>query len=495
MEKLNKSIRLDGRKIYAAAVLLLFIYYMLKQVNEGLWYSIYCVYYLYLSPVLIAFGLYFSRRGKPLEFKIYTLFCLWLYVSRLLNGDYFLTFDGAAVLDICLSCAFFAVCLVLKPWDRFRYLDWLSIAVGAFYTLVGIAVLYGVILQRELTNPIFYGKLLNFEDLMYRARVLGESSNESVMWFFISFFLLLYLFVRKKKLLWRIVIVPAEAINYLCMVATFSRSGRLAFSAGVALLVGLAALKLPSMKTRSKKAFTAAIVTCAVLPIAYLSFDAAAAGVRLASDTAITLVGDEDTEQETASPAASPAAAAEATPTAAAAATPGAGSEQKGENTETASSQFMYQDSRGLNDSGRFEVYKSIIPTIQREPLRLLRGCKYQDVMGVANTVLKNYKVHFHNTFLQSLAFTGLPGLILCLAFCILLTVKIIRLYFSPAPFELKVLSMILVGSLMYNMLEVSLFYYADIRTHSFFLIAGAVLAWFRDEAHEKVGEERRIRG
>lgn len=150
----------------------------------------------------------------------------------------------------------------------------------------------------------------------------------------------------------------------------------------------------------------------------------------------------------------------------------------------------MYQDNRGLDDSGRFEVYKSIIPTIQREPLRLLRGCKYPDVMGVANTVLKNHKVHFHNTFLQSLAFSGLPGLILCLAFCILMTVKIIKLYFSPAPFELKVLSMILVGSLIYNMLEVSLFYYADIRDHSFYLIAGAVLAWFRDEAHKGAGEE-----
>lgn len=472
MEKLNKSIRLDGRKIYAAAVLLLFIYYMLKQVNEGLWYSIYCVYYLYLSPVLIAFGLYFSRRGKPLEFKIYTLFCLWLYVSRLLNGDYFLTFDGAAVLDICLSCAFFAVCLVLKPWDRFRYLDWLSIAVGAFYTLVGIAVLYGVILQRELTNPIFYGKLLNFEGLMSRARVLGKSSNESVMWFFISFFLLFYLFVRKKKLLWRLVIVPAAAVNYMCMVATFSRSGRLAFSLGIALLTGLAALKLPSLKSRSRQVLAAVILTCAVLPAAYLSFDAAAAGLRLVSAAAVAAVGE--TEQESA-PAATPAPDAESSPETA--------SEQSSENTGTTSNPYVYRDDRGLDDSGRFEVYKSIIPTIQREPLRLLRGCKYPDVMGVANTVLKNHKVHFHNCLLQSLAFTGLPGLMLCLAFCVLMTVKIIKLYFSPAPFELKVLSMILVGSLIYNMVEVSLFYYTDIRANTFYLLSGAVLAWFQDKA------------
>lgn len=480
MEKIRTGSKLDGRRIYAAAALLLFIYYMLKQVNEGLWYSVYCVYYLYLSPVLIAFGLYFSRRGKPLEFKIYTLFCLWLYVSRLLNGDYFLTFDGAAVLDICLGCAFLAVCLVLKSGDRYRYLDWLSIAVGVFYTLVGIAVLYGVILQRELTNPIFYGKLLNFEEAMSRARVLGKSSNESVMWFFISFFLLLYLFVRKKKLLWRLVIVPAGLINYLCMVATFSRSGRLAFSLGVALLTGLAALKLPSLKSQGRRTLAAIALTCAVLPAAYFSFDAAAAGIRLVSTAAVAAVGEEEAEESAVQT--EPSTAAEAAPEAAA-------EEQSAEDSETAANPFMYQDNRGLDDSGRFEVYKSIIPTIQREPLRLLRGCKYQDVMSVANTVLKNYKVHFHNTFLQSLAFTGLPGLILCLAFCILLSVKIIRLYFSPAPFELKALSMILVGSLIYNMLEVSLFYYTDIRTNIFYLIAGAVLAWFRDREAETLDQ------
>lgn len=486
MEKLNKSIRLDGRKIYAAAVLLLFIYYMLKQVNEGLWYSIYCVYYLYLSPVLIAFGLYFSRRDKPLEFRLFTLYCLWLYISRLLNGDYFLTYDGAALLDICLGCAFFAACLVLKPGDRYRYLDWLSIAVGAFYTLVGIAVLYGVILRRELTNPFFYGELLNFEELMSRARVLGKSSNESVMWFFISFFLLFYLFVRKKKLLWRLVIVPAAAVNYMCMVATFSRSGRLAFSLGIALLTGLAALKLSSLKTRGRRTLGAIVLSCALLPAVYFSFDGAAAVLRLASDTAVAMVGEEETETETASSEVSPAA----TPASDAESAPDDVSEQSSEDSGTTSNPYMYQDNRGLDDSGRFEVYKSIIPTIQREPLRLLRGCKYPDVMGVANTVLKNHKVHFHNTFLQSLAFSGLPGLILCLAFCILMTVKIIKLYFSPAPFELKVLSMILVGSLIYNMLEVSLFYYADIRAHSFYLIAGAVLAWFRDEAHKGAGKK-----
>ena len=472
MEKIGTGSRPEGRRIYAAAVLLVFVYYMVQQVNEGLWYSVYCVYYLYLSPMLIAFGLYFSRRNKPLEFKIFTLYCLWLFISRLLNGDYFLTYDGAAMLDICLGCAFFALCLVLEPGDRYRCLDWLSIAVGVFYTLVGIAVLYGAILQRELTNPIFYGKLLNFEEAMSRARVLGKSSNESVMWFFISFFLLLYLFVRKKKLLWRIAIVPAAAVNYLCMVATFSRSGRLAFSAGVALLVGLAALKLPSLKSRSRQVLAAVILTCAVLPAAYLSFDAAAAGLRLVSAAAVAAVGE--TEQESA-PAATPAPDAESSPETA--------SEQSSENTGTTSNPYVYRDDRGLDDSGRFEVYKSIIPTIQREPLRLLRGCKYPDVMGVANTVLKNHKVHFHNCLLQSLAFTGLPGLMLCLAFCVLMTVKIIKLYFSPAPFELKVLSMILVGSLIYNMVEVSLFYYTDIRANTFYLLSGAVLAWFQDKA------------
>ena len=69
----------------------------------------------------------------------------------------------------------------------------------------------------------------------------------------------------------------------------------------------------------------------------------------------------------------------------------------------------------------------------------------------------------------------------LSLAFCLLLSVKIIKLYFSPAPLGMKVLSMILVGSLVYNLLEVSLFYSADIRAFMFYILAGAVLAAYRD--------------
>lgn len=477
MEKIRKSPKLDGRRIYAAAVFLFFVYFMLKQVNEGLWYAFYCVYYLYLCPVLIAFGLYFSRREKPLEFKLFTLFFLWLYISRLLNGDYFLAYDGGAVMDMGLGCAFFAVCLVLNGEDRYRYLDWLSIAVAVFYTLIGIAVLYGVILQRELTNPLFYGQLLNFEELMYRARVLGKSSNESVMWFFISFFLLFYLFVRKKKLLWRIAIVPAAAINYLGIVVTFSRSGRLAFSAGIALLTAMAILKRPELKTQARKVLAAAALTCLVLPLVYLSFDGAAAGIRLASNWAVAAV--DEAEQ------AEPAVQAEPT----AAVMNALLAAEQGSQEAPDDEQHMYQDNRGLDDSERFVVYESIIPTLQREPLRLLRGCKYQGVMSVANTVLKNHKVHFHNFLIQTLAYTGLPGLALCLAFCVLMTVKIIKLYFSPAPFELKVLSMILVGSLIYNMLEVSLFYYADIRAHIFYLIAGAVLACYQDRFPKAAAE------
>ena len=398
MEKIKLPGKPDYTRIYAAAVFVVLLYYLVKHVNEGLWYAIYCVYYLYLIPVLIAFSLYFKSFRKPLEVKLFILYWLWVYISRLLNGDYFLTFDGAIVLDIGLGCVFLTACVALSAKDRICFLDWMSIAVSGYFTLVGLAAMYGVILQRELRNPLFYGELMGFEDRMYRLTVFGKSSNECVMWFFISFFLLIYLFVRKKNLLWRIALTLAGAVNYLCLTMTFSRNGRVAFSIGVALLAALWAMKRRPLKKMSAKILVTAAVVCVVLPVVYLGFNTAAKGVSLVSNFAVAAVGGNDLQEVQ---------------------TDSGEGESAGETP--ADTSLMYQDERGLKDSGRLDIYKSIIPTMQKEPLRLLRGCLNQEIMSVANTVLVKHKAHFHNTFLQVLSFTGLPGFMLSLAFCLLL--------------------------------------------------------------------------
>ena len=71
----------------------------------------------------------------------------------------------------------------------------------------------------------------------------------------------------------------------------------------------------------------------------------------------------------------------------------------------------------------------------------------------------------------------GLPGFALMIAFCVLLLIKGARLFCSAAaPLRWKLLTLPLLGSLLYNMLEVNLFMDTDLRSLSFFLLAGCML-------------------
>ncbi len=450
---------------YAWAVFAAMVFFLVKEIDRGLWYQVYLGYFIYLAPVLIAFSLYLKGLREDWEVRLYMFYCLWVFVSRLLNGDILLSSDLATVLDIGLGCAFLTACLSLDSRDRQRYLDWLSILVAGFITFMSLLSMYGVLLRRELFVPFTGGYMVSFtNDSISRLALFLTHPNESAMWFFISFFLLLYLFVRKKNILWRIAVVIGAALNYLALTATFSRNTEMAFSGCTALLLALWLQKRLGLKKTGKKLICTLAVVCVALPLIYLSFTATAAGIRSASDALVSAAAEqqESAGEETAAESASAV-----------------------ETTET-----TYVDDRGLDDSSRFRIFSSIIPTMEREPMRLLRGTLVNDVMSVANEVWNYNYSHFHNSYLQVLGLTGLPGLALILAFTVLLVIKIVRLYFSDGPLSMKLLSMILVGSFTYNLLETSLFVGMDLRGVIFYMIAGALLAWFGDEAPGAAAKE-----
>ena len=95
---------------------------------------------------------------------------------------------------------------------------------------------------------------------------------------------------------------------------------------------------------------------------------------------------------------------------------------------------------------------------------------------------------HMHNLWLQVLMLTGLPGLLLVLAFCVLLIWRMLRLFFSQDPgtdIAVKILTFPLTGVMIYGMFETILFTQCaddrantDFRELFFFLLAGIVLAY-----------------
>lgn len=348
------------------------------------------------------------------------------------------------VLNTGVAYVFLAVCLALKGE---RLLDGVSLAVIAYYSMLALVCLYSVLFRKGILNPMTGDPLCEFMDI-FRLTIFTKNPNECTMWFFLAFYLIVYQVFRQKSWWLRLPLLLAAVLNYIILGRTFSRNGMLAFSVCFGLLIVILALsKLPLRKLGTKLLVTLTLLVV-FAPAAYLSFGATATAMNRISG-ALVQVSVQEVEGM---PAES-----------------GLGPAEEQDN--------MYIDDRGFGDSGRIAIFKSIIPTMQQEPLRLLRGRLCLDVMKISNTVLPKIKPHFHNTFLQLFCLTGLPGLVLILAFCALLAVRILRLFFSDAPIDIKALTLILNGSFMYNLLEVSLFVAADTRAFMAYIVAGAVLA------------------
>lgn len=473
--RMETHTKFGRRQFLAFAVFAVFIYHLLRYVHPDIWEEIYSVYYMFLVPALIAVYFAYKRLEGPVELKLFIFYWIWIFVSRLLNGDFYLTHDGDMVLNIGLSCVMMAVCLLLDGKERQRFLDGLSIAAGGFYSLLSVCGLYAVLYQKELYNPLTGGSLCGFwhYDGLSRLQLLGKHANETAVWFFLGFFLLMYLFFRHKSLLWRIPIVVAAAMNYINLCMTFSRSNMVAFAVCFSLLLAMVILRRMSAAKMGRQILATMGLLLILLPLSYKSFDITA-GIIGRAATELAVVEQQPAEQiDDANPQ-----------TAAGQPEAGAGTVA----TPAPATQPAYTDKRGFSDTGRFTIYRAIIPTMQQEPLRLVRGCLCMDVMKIAHQYLINKDPHFHNTFLQVLCITGLPGLLLILALCVLLAIRIIRLFFSAAPLEIKALTLILIGLFLYNMLEVSLFVAADTRAFIAYIVAGAVIAYDKEQKRKTSG-------
>ena len=81
----NRGKKWDRVRVFAVAVFIVFFYHLVRYLFPEIWDNVYCVYYVFLVPVLIAFTLWFRRGNEPLEIRLYLLFWAWVFLSRLLG--------------------------------------------------------------------------------------------------------------------------------------------------------------------------------------------------------------------------------------------------------------------------------------------------------------------------------------------------------------------------------------------------------------------------
>lgn len=468
-EKVKEPRDLRGL-VFAAAVFMLFLMFMVWQVNFYLFRNIKNTYYMAVLPVLVAGGFYFWRLKNGPEYTLLVCYWLWFIASRILNGDPALVQEFSLVFDLALMLPF------LSGWPWFWRERTASVSRlvqrggGRVHFLLGLVCIAAFILRRQFVNPITGGLLgMTTTDSFERINILDINICATAFWFMMAFLLMVYQFFACKNRLWRIPIVLAGLVHYSVVAISFTRSVKVSLAVCTALLVVLLAYNKLKLRKKTALALVLAALFLASAPLAYKSFDLISTGLLRVS---IAVRADKNEGAQTEHSEASPQTL----------------SASQGSETSTNDSLEAYEDPRQWNgdlnsfSSGRLKIYKGAFLTIAEDPSILLTGCLSRDAMTRTNETLTRPQPHYHNFILQVLIFTGLPGLLLILALVILVVIKAVRLFFSrdeKAETAVKLLALPITGTLIYSLFESCLFTGMEVRPLYFYILCGALLGFY----------------
>ena len=470
------QLRMPGRKnVFAAAVFLLFCYFMLWELNFYLAETIKTTWYMMAVPVLTGGVLYFRGLRDGPEFRLLLAYWLWVWLSRALNGAPFLQYDFQLFFDLGLMFPFFALGMALDAAGRRRFLNWLSAAAGAYYFLLGLVCLMAFLQRRMFLNPITEGSigLVPSAGGFQRINILDTNPDTSAYWFMMPLFLMVYQFFTCRRKLWRVPIALASLVYFAVISITYTRSVMLATATGLALLVVLLTDRALRSSGRGLRVCVLLLSFLLSLVLFYKLSDTCAAGLSRLSYTLYPV--------ETVAPAESsaPAAAESEDPAAPA---PESAAVRRPANRAAITQLPGLWGKLDVLSTRRLTVWYSALLALRDDPSVLWKGQFVKDMMVVSNTYTPHKPPHYHNVPVQVLMFTGLPGLLLILAVLILLLVRGFRLLFSRDPhadLAVKCLFLPVAASLVYYMLEIGIFTRCDVRPLYFYLICGMMLGWY----------------
>ena len=174
---------------------------MLCPMATEYWGSLYLFYFKMALPIVIAFYFYFRGFGDVKEIKLVYLFFVWYVITRILNGDVSLADEGDMVVNLAASAMLLPLCFITEGKEREKLLDLICAAASVFYTALGIISIYASLKQVSIPNPFSlqpdsYIVTFNYES---RSILLDKNPNICCNWFFISFFMLVYEFIKQKN--------------------------------------------------------------------------------------------------------------------------------------------------------------------------------------------------------------------------------------------------------------------------------------------------------
>lgn len=116
----------------------LLVFFMVSPAAPEHWSALYSVYGR--CAIIAMLALYFWKCGLrgTVEVKLVIWYAIWLFVTRLLNTDYYLENEFDLVLKSFLCAAVLSTGLVLDSAQRRHFFDIVIAIVGGFYFIVAV---------------------------------------------------------------------------------------------------------------------------------------------------------------------------------------------------------------------------------------------------------------------------------------------------------------------------------------------------------------------
>ena len=454
----NEKLNILWLKFHTAAVVCIFVYFALYQFAPNYFGLVYSIPYRFCALALILGLLLFRRFKDGVELKLLFFYCLWVTIMRVVDGS--VTLEGVpdGIFNRWVALPLCAFALLAPAEKRLKLLDVMAVIYAAAYTILGVICIYAAPEQLVIINPISGITLCEF--IGGRLYVFWKNCNAVSPWFMMGCWLLVYLFFRSRKTLWKALIAPAFIVNYTALALTYGRSSQLGFALGFGMLAAAIALRKLPVKKLIYKVALFLLCMCICIPV-YKGFGIAA-GVVESFAPEIPVI----TETATAAQK----------------------EEIKEQQLQTAVAESL--KNRGFSSAGRIELWISSICALAEEPSRLITGKfesiidtnEYMKVHDPGEFKIYGIRLHHHRSYVEMFLYSGVPGFALILGFFLLLVIKMVKLYFCQRTDMAQITVIVmLTGLMIYNLFESSLMHIYDIRTVAFFVFAGYVLAFEKE--------------
>ena len=496
--------------LYAAAVFALFCFSLLQLIAPLRCADLMEAYVRFLIGVL--FGAFLFKAGLTREWciRLYLAYLLWLLITRWLNRDFYLFHDQNLLRTELISFLMFTPGILLPPEGRRKLLNMLSLVYASFFVLVALLGLFVAVTNTYIhVPPENVWITVGSEGEIRHLNLLSSFRLTSVARLYMSWALLIYQFLRTRKKLLRALLLLGMLILHAAIALCFSRTVRICFSLSCSMLVVLLGYRYLPLRRAVLRVLALAAGFVLMLVLAYNSFELVFKGFSAALvDVAPRFEAAYDSWERKPDPeyfgvVHKPELLAEADASAGdASADDAAGQEQTAaaaaDKYVAAAASVMenkFTEQRTLkgnyNLTERTVIWESGFAAIREQPAILLRGQSGKVLMNYPNLYMMVLKYsrpyampNMHNIFFQVLLLTGLPGLLLVLAWALLQVSRMLRVFFSRkelVPLPIAFLTIPMTAFFVYTQMEYQLFPAWDSSGRAFLLIAGVFLGLYRE--------------